>query len=286
MKRDFEDIIANLKATIADYKYYTDFDKVYRNVEKYKVELNILNSLIGSNNIDNDFIAVINNYPKVLEVIPILLAVRKKEIIIIDNGEVNYNFAIKNLTNEDYVKFMRLTGLFNLLEKSKIKNLIDYIIGVEVGLDSNSRKNRTGIAMENIVASYLDKIDNIEYQKEMSKKQIYDKYGINLDMLILDDNNKKDAEKKFDFVVKTSNNLYLIETNFYSGGGSKLNETARSFKSLANDIYNINNVYFIWITDGVGWKTAKDNLRETYDVMTHIYTIKDLEDGILNKMLV
>jgi type II restriction enzyme len=180
---------------------------------------------------------------------------------------------------------MRKTGLFDLLEKSKIKSLNDYLTGVEVGLDSNSRKNRTGTAMGNIVESYLKKIKEIEYQKEMTKAQISEKYNINLDALILNDDTKKDAEKKFDFVVKTNNKLYLIETNFYSSSGSKLNETARSYKSLANDIKNISNVEFIWITDGIGWKSAKGNLKETYDIMDYLFILKDLEEGKLKEVL-
>jgi type II restriction enzyme len=285
MKRDFEDIMKNLKETIADYSYYTNFKKVFENVNKYKVELNILNSLIGSSNIEADFIKILEKYPETLKVIPILLAVRRTEISVIEGNEIKYNFKFKNVSNEEYAKFMRKTGLFDLLEKSKIKSLNDYLTGVEVGLDSNSRKNRTGTAMGNIVESYLKKIKEIEYQKEMTKAQISEKYNINLDALILNDDTKKDAEKKFDFVVKTNNKLYLIETNFYSSSGSKLNETARSYKSLANDIKNISNVEFIWITDGIGWKSAKGNLKETYDIMDYLFILKDLEEGKLKEVL-
>jgi type II restriction enzyme len=285
MKRDFEDIMKNLKETIADYSYYTNFKKVFENVNKYKVELNILNSLIGSSNIEADFIKILEKYPETLKVIPILLAVRRTEISVIEGNEIKYNFKFKNVSNEEYAKFMCKTGLFDLLEKSKIKSLNDYLTGVEVGLDSNSRKNRTGTAMGNIVESYLKKIKEIEYQKEMTKAQISEKYNINLDALILNDDTKKDAEKKFDFVVKTNNKLYLIETNFYSSSGSKLNETARSYKSLANDIKNISNVEFIWITDGIGWKSAKGNLKETYDIMDYLFILKDLEEGKLKEVL-
>lgn len=284
MKRDFEDIINNLKTTVADYKYYTDFDKVLKNIIKYKIELNILNSLIGSKKIEIEFTNLLREYPSILRVIPILLAIRKKEVSIIDVKKIDFDFDNKTMSNELYTKFMRETGLFDLLENNKIKSLEDYVTGVEVGLDSNARKNRTGTAMENIVASFLEKIPDIEFHKEKRKKDIEEMYNINLDSLILNSDDNKDAEKKFDFIVKTKNKLYLIETNFYSSQGSKLNETARSFKSLARDIENIDNVEFIWITDGVGWKSARNNLRETYDIMKHFYTIKDLEDGVLDKL--
>lgn len=285
MKRDFNDIMNNLKTTVADYKYYTDFDKVFRNVEKYKIELNILNSLIGSRNVETDFINILDNYPNTLKVIPLLLAVRKTEISVIDGRKIEFDFKNRTMENEMYLKFMRETGLFNLLENNKIKSLEDYITGVEVGLDTNARKNRTGTVMENAVEYFLKQIPNVELHKEMTKTAIKEVYNINLDNLILNANDKKDAEKKFDFVVKTTNKLYLIETNFYSGSGSKLNETARSFKSLARDIKNIKDVEFIWITDGIGWGSARGNLKETYDIMEHFYTLIDLEEGKLFTVL-
>lgn len=284
MKRDFEDILKSLKTSIADYGYYCDFEKAKANVEKLKVELNILNSLIGSKNIEQDFLKLVSDYPNVLRAIPILIAVRKNEVEVIDYIHLSFNFHNPNYTMDMYAKFMRETGLFKLLEKSEIKDLVDYVLGVEVGLDSNARKNRTGFSMEKIVESYLASVDGIEYHQQMSKKQILDKYNINLDLLIREEDGKKDAEKKFDFVIKTKNNLYIMETNFYGGGGSKLNETSRSFKSLAKDVQNLSNVEFVWVTDGIGWISARNNLKETYDLMKHFYTIKDLEDGVFNKI--
>lgn len=281
MKRDFDSIMENLKITIADYKYYTDFDKVFKNVEKYEKELSILNGLVGSKNIEKEFVNILENFPKVVKVIPMLLATRKKQIPVIDGIEIDYDFSAKNMKSSDYIKFMKETGLFFLLENSVIKSLHDYIIGVEVGLDSNSRKNRTGTTMEDIVYSFLAKIPNVIVHRQMKKVEIEKEYRIDLNKLILPEENKKEAEKKFDFVVKTENKLYLIETNFYGSQGSKLNETARSFKSLARDIKNIDNVEFVWITDGIGWNSAKNNLEETYDEMQYFYTLKDLEDNKL-----
>lgn len=285
MKQDFDMLISNLKTSVADYKYYVDFDKVKENVDKYKIELNILNSLIGSNDIESEFTSLISKYPEVIKVLPILIAVRKNEISFIDEKEITIKFNGKE-TSETYCKFMRETGLFTLLEEKQIKSLVDYVTGVEVGLDTNARKNRTGTAMENIVESFIKQVPNITYHKEMKKQAITSMYGIDLNLLILDENPEKDAEKRFDFVVKTENKIYLIETNFYTGGGSKLNETARSFKSLANDINKIDNIEFVWITDGVGWNTAKNNLRETYGIMEHIYTLTDLENGILKRVFI
>ncbi len=284
MKQPFNELIENLKTSIADYRYYVDFDKIDKNVEKYKVELNILNSLIGSKDIENEFISIITKYPETIKVLPILLAVRRNEISFMDKKEIVIKFN-NTETKDTYTKFMKETGLFELLQEKRIKSLVDYVTGVEVGLDTNARKNRTGKTMENIVANFIEQVPNITYQKEMKKARIMSEYNIDLNSLILDENPEKDADKRFDFVIKTNGKLYLIETNFYSGGGSKLNETARSFKSLANDINKLKNVEFIWITDGVGWKTAKNNLRETYGIMEHIYTLTDLENGVLNQIL-
>ena len=280
MKRNFEDWLSKFCSSISDYKYYIDFDKVYKNVNALKIELNILNSLIGSKNIEQDFKNILKKYPNVLKCIPILLAVRNYEIAVLDNGILyNYNFENMNYNVEQYNVFMRETGLFDLLSNHLINNLVDYVCGVETGLDSNGRKNRGGHLMENLVEKYL-KQANLTYYKEMYLNEIENKWDLNLSSL---SNNGK-ADKRFDFVVKTDSCIYGIETNFYTGGGSKLNETARSYKMLATEAKNIKNFCFVWFTDGLGWKSAKNNLEETFDVMEHIYNIDDIKNGIMNKI--
>lgn len=280
MKRNFEDWLSKFCSSISDYKYYIDFDKVYKNVNALKIELNILNSLIGSKNIEQDFKNILKKYPNVLKCIPILLAVRNYEIAVLDNGFLyNYNFENMNYDVEQYNVFMRETGLFDLLSNHLINNLVDYVCGVETGLDSNGRKNRGGHLMENLVEKYL-KQANLTYYKEMYLNEIENKWNLNLSSL---SNNGK-ADKRFDFVVKTDSCIYGIETNFYTGGGSKLNETARSYKMLATEAKNIKNFCFVWFTDGLGWKSAKNNLEETFDVMEHIYNIDDIKNGIMNKI--
>lgn len=286
MEKKFEDLISSFKETIADYQYYVNFGKVNDNVKTHLVELNILNSLIGSKNIEYDFNKLIEDYPKTLLVIPLLLAVRRSEIKIYDSKLITFDFYNKNLSNEDYLKFMRKTGLFDLLENSRINSLVDYLTGVEVGLDSNARKNRTGTAMENIVESYLIQTRHLELHKEMNKVSIKKRFAIDIDRYINETDENFIASKRFDFVIKTSSKLYLIETNFYSSGGSKLNETARSFKSLGKDLNQIENVDFIWITDGAGWLTTKNNLKEAFDVIPHLYNIADLENGKLKEVII
>ncbi len=283
-KRDFNNWISGFRGSIADYGYYIDFEKVHRNVSRIKVELNILNSLIGSNNIERDFEDLIKKYPEILKCIPLLLAVRANEIYAIDgDGEFTYNFKKQNLPVEQYKIFMQKTGLFDLMRNHIINNLVDYATGVETGLDSNGRKNRGGHLMENLVESFIKKagfVKDATYFKEMYIHQITAKWGVDLSAI----SNQGKMEKRFDFVVKTSSMIYGIETNFYGSGGSKLNETARSYKTLALETDTADGFTFVWFTDGKGWTSARNNLEETFDVMEHIYNINDLENDIINEV--
>jgi type II restriction enzyme len=282
--RNFNDWLSKFRSSIANYGYYVDFDKVHKNVDNIKVELNILNSLIGSKDIENEFEQLVNKYPETIKCIPILLAVREKEIYAIDgDGEFKYNFKQRNYSVEQYKVFMKKTGLFDLLENHIVHNLVDYVTGVETGLDSNGRKNRGGHLMEDLVESYIVKagfIKNETYFKEMYIHEITEKWDIDLSAI----SNSGKMEKRFDFVIKTDNMIYGIETNFYASGGSKLNETSRSYKQLSQESDTIDGFTFVWFTDGQGWKSARHNLEETFDVMEHIYSIDDLENDIISKL--
>ncbi len=286
MKRNFNEWLETFRSSIATYSYYVDFEKVYGNVESIKVELNILNSLIGSKNIETDFEKLLNEYPQILKCIPILLAVRGSEIYAIDgDGEYLFDFKKAKYSIDEYKMFMRKTGLFTLISEHIINNLVDYVTGVEVGLDSNGRKNRGGHLMEDLVESYLKKsglVRDVNYFKEMYISEIEEKWGIDLSNI----SNQGKAEKRFDFVVKKDYMIYGIETNFYTGGGSKLNETARSYKTIALETREIDGFTFVWFTDGEGWKSARHNLEETFDVMDDIYCIKDLENGVTDTLFV
>lgn len=285
MKRNFNNWLSNFRESIADYNYYIDFPKIYRNIEAIKIELNILNSLIGSTNIENDFENLISKYPEVLKCIPLLLAVRSQQIYAVDgDGAFHYNFNKMLLPAKQYKIFMQKTGLFDLISKHLINNLVDYATGVETGLDSNGRKNRGGHLMENLVESYIQKagfIKNKNYFKEMYIHQISGKWGLNLAAI----SNQGKMEKRFDFVIKCPNAVYGIETNFYGSGGSKLNETARSYKTLAQEANTVDGFTFVWFTDGKGWSSARNNLEETFDIMEHIYNIQDLENNIINEVI-
>lgn len=284
MSRNFNAWLSGFRDSISDYAYYVNFNKVYRNVDAIKIELNILNSLIGSKDIENDFEVLVKKYPETLKCIPILLAVRSNEIYAIDSdGEFTYNFKKPNLSIEQYKIFMRKTGLFDLIANHIVNNLVDYATGVETGLDSNGRKNRGGHLMENLVESFIQKegfIKDVTYFKEMYIQEITEKWGVDLSAI----SNQGKMEKRFDFVIKTENMIYGIETNFYASGGSKLNETARSYKQIAQEAKSIDGFTFVWFTDGKGWNSAKHNLEETFDVLPHVYNIDDLENGIIEEL--
>lgn len=284
MKRNFKEWFNTFTDSIATYEYYTDFNTVYKNINKIKVELNIMNSLVGSKNIEKDFDNLFKKYPEIRKCLPLLIAVREKEIKVVDDGEkLKYNFT--NVDDIELLKrFMRKTGLFDLISNHLVNNLVDYATGVEVGLGSNGRKNRGGHLMEDVLQGFIEKegyVLNQTYYKEMYLKDIENKWNIDLSSL----SNLGKVAKRFDYVVKTDKCIYAFETNFYSSSGSKLNETARSYKMIAEESKNIKGFAFVWVTDGLGWVDARNNLEETFDVMDNLYNIKDLSNGKLKEIL-
>ena len=283
-KRNFIKWLETFRASIATYSYYVDFNKVFRNVDSIKIELNILNSLIGSKNIKQDFESILAKYPEVVKCIPVLLAVRSMEIPISDeNGMFVYEFGGMVYDSSIYSKFMEKSGLFDLMQNHLIGNLVDYVTGVETGLDSNGRKNRGGHLMEDLVELFIKKAGfkkEQNYFKEMYVSDISKKWNIDLSAI----SNQGKMERRFDFVVKTDKKIYAIETNFYGSGGSKLNETARSYKTIAIEAKTIPNFEFVWFTDGIGWASAKNNLEETFDVLEHIYCINDMENQVMEEL--
>lgn len=274
--RSFNSWLGKMRSSINGYDYYVDFPKVYANVDAIKVELNIMNSLIGSKNIEDDFTRLLAKYPEVLKCVPTLLAVRQSEIYAQDSeGAFTYDFSRMNCSVEEYITFMKKTGLLDLIANHLINNLVDYALGIETGLDSNGRKNRGGHQMENLVEAFIKKT-GAEYYKEMYLTDIERKWGVDLSAISAEGT----TTKRWDFVVKTPTAIYVIETNFYTAGGSKLNETARSYKMIAEEARQVQGVEFMWITDGGGWRSARRNLEETFNTMTHLYNIDDMENGV------
>lgn len=288
MPRSFQDWFKTFHPSMANYSYYVDFEKVYKNVDEIKIELNILNSLVGEEDIEIKFEEILEKYPCVLKCIPILLAVRGYEIPVFEDSD---GFSVFNFSSfspadiEKYKLFMRKSGLFELLQRRLIHSTVDYVTGVETGLDSNGRKNRGGHLMENFIEDYIQRAGfekNVSYFKEMYISDIQSRWGLDLSAI----SNQGKTEKRFDFVIKTPSMVYAIETNFYGSGGSKLNETARSYKTLALEFRQVSGAKFVWFTDGEGWRSARHNLEETFDELDDVYNICDVKNGIMSKIFI
>jgi type II restriction enzyme len=280
-------LISNLKETIKSWDYFVNWNKVLENVSEVEVSLNILNTLVGKENIKEEFVKLLCAYPEIIEALPLLIACRDQECQLFELIEENifgykiFDFHKKGSISADeallYAEFLEKTGVLELFKDRKIKNVVDYVTGVEVGLDSNGRKNRSGKAMENLTEIFVKKVcDKYGYKYLAQANSISIKTYLG-ETVAVDKNNRQ-----FDFVIKTPNKLYMIETNFYGGGGSKLKATAGEFKALFDFIKNSNpNHGFIWITDGVGWLTSKNPLKETFEHVDYIFNLEMLQKNIL-----
>ncbi|MBQ8760260.1 MAG: type II restriction endonuclease [Bacteroidales bacterium] len=270
-EQEFITFISQLKETNATLNFFCDFNKISDNVSAIELKLNQLNYLLGKDDLNNCIKLLWEENKNVFDVLEILIAVRKTDNKkVIDNNEV---IKISSLFRsvEGVLKFIHETGLDEVFKSKKIKNLVDYVFGIETGLDTNARKNRSGHIMENTVASIFDS-HNIPYRQE-----VYSSDYPELSILGED-------EKRFDFVIETKNKTYLIEVNFYSGGGSKLNETARAYTELAPKINALNNFEFVWITDGQGWLSAKNKLEEAFYAIPSVFNLTSINDFI-NKII-
>lgn len=267
-KEQFEIFMSQLKETNATLGFYCDFKKIYSNVEAIAIKLNQLNYLIGQEDLDGAIRRLWKENPKVFSILDILIAVRTSDNkkAILEDGRVE--LISRLFENVDgVITYIHGTGLDEVLQKKQIKNLVDYVFGVETGLDTNARKNRSGHLMENQVASLFDK-SGVAYRRE-----IYSTEYPELSVLGED-------KKRFDFVIETAKCKYLIEVNFYSGGGSKLNEVARAYSELSPKINAVEGFEFVWITDGIGWKSARNKLEEAYYTIPCIYNLTTLGDFI------
>ena len=269
MAKDFERFMSQLQETNQSLDFFCDFDKISQNVENIKLSLCMLNSLIGAKNMRKAVETIWYRDKTAFNVMDILIAVRSEgkkkvlnslgECIILDTLFSSVDGVMEYLDN---------TGLTEIFQQQKIKDLVDYVFGIETGLDSNARKNRSGHVMEGMVARIFDK-SGIKYRQEVYSSEWPEISGV-----------LGDDEKRFDFVIESSGKTYLIEVNFYSGGGSKLNEVARSYSDIAPKINSVPGFEFIWITDGIGWKSARNKLQEAYNIIPSIYNLTNITDFI------
>ncbi|MEN6387258.1 MAG: type II restriction endonuclease [Phycisphaerales bacterium] len=283
----FQYLTTTLKDTISGWEYFINWTKVFQGIKNVEVDLNILNYLIGKGDIEQELIGLLEQYPSIVKAIPLLIACRESKFQILkgfsnENGfqYENYDFSINSkIEKNKVVEFAKNTGFLTLLKDKKIKSIVDYVIGIEVGLDSNGRKNRGGTAMEKIIEFYVKDVcarNNYEYLKEATSKEIKKKWDINLKV--------DKSSRRIDFVIKKNHSLILIETNFYGGGGSKLKSTAGEYKSMF-DFWKKDGHDFVWITDGAGWKTTKLPLHETFEYIDYILNLDMVGKGLLDDIL-
>jgi len=269
MEKDFDRFMSQLQETNQTLSFFCDFEKIAQNVEDIKLSLCMLNSLIGSSDLRKSVETIWERDSSAFNVMDILIAVRsegKKKILDSIGRCVLLDSLFKSV--DGVMEFLENTGLAEIFVSKKINDLVDYVFGIETGLDTNARKNRSGHVMENMVADILYR-NGISYRKE-----VYSSEWPEITKVLGDD------KKRFDFVIETASKTYLLEVNFYSGGGSKLNEVARSYSEIAPKINSVSGFEFVWITDGIGWKSAKSKLQEAYSIIPSIYNLTDLTNFI------
>ena len=267
MKEQFKTFLLQLSETNATLDYFVDFEKVKGNVRKIALKLNQLNYLIGKDNLEEAINDLYEENSKVFEVLDILIAVRNKNAKTLDNtGKIT--LLKRYFTSpKGVLEYICETGLAEVFKNKEISNLVDYVFGIEVGLDTNARKNRGGDNMSKAVLLLFDR-EEIYYKKEVNSTLFLDIESLGVDV------------KRFDFVIKTKKKTYLIETNFYNTGGSKLNEVARAYSEVAPKINQYENYEFVWITDGQGWLSAKNKLEEAYNTIPNVYNLTTLSEFV------
>jgi len=269
MPENIETFLKPLMETHFSLKDYVDFPKVAENVEAISIKLNQLNYLIGREDIGTAVKRLWDENPKAFSVLDILIAIRKKDRKKAIDSTGNTHLISDYFTSaEKVIEFLDETGLTHVFQSKQIKNLVDYVFGVEAGLDSNARKNRSGHIMERLVANHFSQ-NGIAFEQEV----YYDRFPEIKRALGAD-------KKRFDFVVCTPHKTYLIEVNFFTGGGSKLNEVARSYSELAPRINAVPGFEFVWITDGIGWKDARNKLEEAFEHVPSIYNLSNIHEFI------
>ena len=267
MKEQFKTFLSQLSETNATLDYFVDFEKVKGNVRKIALKLNQLNYLIGKDNLEEAINDLYDENPKVFEVLEILIAVRNKNAKTLNNTSKITLLESYFTSPKGVLEYICETGLAGVFKNKEISNLVDYVFGIEVGLDTNARKNRGGDNMSKAVSLLFNR-EGIYYKKEVNSTLFLDIESLGVDV------------KRFDFVIKTRKKTYLIETNFYNTGGSKLNEVARAYSEVAPKINQYENYEFVWITDGQGWLSAKNKLEEAYHTIPSVYNLTTLSEFV------
>ena len=297
--KNFENLKNTLQDSIFTWDYFTDFEKVKRNVKKIEKELNLLNYLIGKENLEEEFLSLVEEYPKVRKILPILVAMRDNKLsatpiitdmktLIPENKKYIFNDPIDKNIKEELLIFFKESGLKDIFESKVVKNLVDYCFGVEVGFDTNARKNRTGKIMEElcekVMTDFTANNSDFKLLREATKVHILNEFDINVETQDAD-NKKKKNDRRFDFVLfnEKTKKLYIFEVNYYSSTGSKPNSIAREYSDLF-DLLKKQDIEFVWITDGKGWLKMTNALEQTVEHNDYVINLEMLKNGILKEI--
>lgn len=264
------------------WDYFVNWEKVHKNIKPIEKELNLLNVLIGKEDVETEVYNLIKEYPQVIKAFPFLIAFRDTKVSMLSDVTEflykDYDFKHRVITDEDcedLTTFFMKSGLGDLVKDKRVKNLVDYVTGVEVGLDSNGRKNRGGTMMENIVETFVKSACDelgLEYMSQANAKKIKTQWNIDIQV--------DKSSRNLDFAINKNGKLYFIECNFYGGGGSKLKSTATEYVNM-NAYWNAQNITFIWVTDGAGWKSTLKPLREYFDKADYLLNLEMLKVNML-----
>lgn len=265
MEKNFDLFMSQLAETNATLDFYTDFSKIRENVRSIEIKLNTLNYLIGKIDLDAAVKELWDNDKRVFSILDILIATRKEQNkkYLDDMGKPHLIHELLS-SYEGVLKFLKETGIAEVLQNKDVKNLVDYVFGVEAGLDTHARKNRSGDITELLLHRILT-ANGIEHRMEVYSHEFPElQEALGAD------------EKRFDFMIKTKRCIYLIEVNFYNGGGSKPNEVARAYRELSPIVNNVEGFEFVWVTDGQGWNSARNKLEEAYNEIERMYNFESL----------
>ena len=283
----FEYLVKTFGDTIKAWDYFVNWEKVFRNTKELEVYLGIWNYLLGKKNFDEEFRFLLKKYPESIQVLPSLVvrdgpgsktykvlveALGKKEILLFDFSQP----AKSERAIEDALFFIKESGLISIFGADGVKNLVDYLIGVEAGVDSNGRKNRSGKAMEAIVEDSIARLTlenpGWKYLAGASQKKIKTEWGIT--------NSTGVASRTFDFAILANQQLFAIEVNVFGSNGTKAKSVAGEFTNLEKKLKS-QGVPLIWITDGMGWLSAEKPLRDAFDSMDYVLNLNLLREGAL-----
>jgi len=283
----FDQFVSSLRPSLKLWDYFVNWDKVFRNTREIEIHLNLWNFLLGKENFDDECRRLLFEHPQIVQALPSMV-VRDgagsqsfavvKDLHDIKAAESKFDFS-KSADSEGAVEaaleFIHSTGLVKLFAKDGVKNLVDYVLGVEAGVDSNARKNRSGSAMEAVVGGYLEGFANkynVSFISQATPAEILSRWGFEVPV--------DKSSRRFDFAISDGKKLVLMEVNFYGGGGSKLKATAGEYKGLG-EFLNVPNLAFVWVTDGQGWQTTLRPLREAFDKLDYIWNLSWLAEDYL-----